>query len=64
MQVVDDVVTVLADTVIPVASLDAAKAEAELAAATERKTESEEERVAREKAIVAARAKLRLARGK
>ena len=61
VQVADDVVTVLADTVAPAAGLDPAKAEAELLAATARTATTEEQRVSREKAIVAARAKLRLA---
>jgi F-type H+-transporting ATPase subunit epsilon len=61
VQVVDDQVSVLADAVVPVASLDAAKARAELEAALATKATDEESEATRERAILAARAKLRLA---
>ena len=62
VQVVDNVVTVLADTVVPAAALDPAKAQAELDAAIARPAATtDEQRAARAKAIEAARAKIRVA---
>ena len=61
VQVVDNTVSVLAENVVPVASLDAAKARAELEAALAVKTTDEPSFLAKEKAVTAARAKLRLA---
>jgi F-type H+-transporting ATPase subunit epsilon len=62
VQTVADVVTVLADAVVPATALDPAKAEAELQAAKARPAKGAEEVAARAKAVDAARAKRRLDR--
>ena len=61
VQVVDDVVSVLAETVVPVASIDAKKAEAELEAALAAKATDAAGAAARQRAQAVARAKIRLA---
>ena len=62
VQVADNVVTVLADAVVPAAALDPAKARAELAAALAGPAAAaDEQRGTRAKAIEAARAKVRVA---
>ena len=60
-QVVDDVVTVLAEIVVPAAALDAAKAERELEAAIALPAGDPTKAAFREKAIGVARAKRRVA---
>jgi F-type H+-transporting ATPase subunit epsilon len=61
VQVVDDVVTVLAETVIPAAALDPAKAEREFEAASALPGGDEAKTAARDKALGIARAKRRVA---
>lgn len=61
VQVVHDVVTVLAEAVTPVRSLDAAKAQADLSTAVAARATTDEQIAARARAIAAARAKIRLA---
>lgn len=61
VQVVANDVAVLAETVTPVEALDATKVRAELDAALAAKGGEPDAEAAREKAIAAARAKLRLA---
>jgi len=61
VQVVDDVVTVLAESVIAVALLDPAKAQAELAAAQRLPVATNDQLEARDRVLFAARVKLRLA---
>jgi F-type H+-transporting ATPase subunit epsilon len=61
VQVVDDRVSVLAETVVPVASLSAEKARKDLAAAIAMKGGDPEAEAARTKAILSARGQLRLA---
>jgi F-type H+-transporting ATPase subunit epsilon len=60
VQVVDDVVTVLAEVVIPAASLDAAKVEREFATASALAADDPEKMAARDKAVAMARAKRRV----
>ncbi len=61
VQVVDDVVTVLAESVIPVATLEAEKAQAEVAAALRLPVVTDEQLADRDRLLGAARVKLRLA---
>jgi len=61
VQVVDNAVSVLAESVMPVASLDLTKARVELEAAMALKAADEPTTLAKEKAVAAARAKVRLA---
>jgi F-type H+-transporting ATPase subunit epsilon len=61
VQVVDDVVTVLAESVAPAASIDATKAQADLERASRMPTSTDAETTAKFAALAAARAKLRLA---
>jgi F-type H+-transporting ATPase subunit epsilon len=62
VQVVDDRVSVVAERVVPAASLDAAKAQAEIDAASKMPTATDEDIAAREKALRLARSKLHVAR--
>jgi F-type H+-transporting ATPase subunit epsilon len=61
VQVVDNVVSVLAETVTPVASLDLTKSRLELETALATKATDEPSTAAKEKAVSAARAKIRIA---
>lgn len=61
VQVLDDVVTVLAEAVTAAAGLDAAKAQVEIEAALRLPGTTDEQIAARTKALDAGRAKLRLA---
>ncbi len=62
VQVADDAVNVLAEVILPIASLDLTKSQAELDAAIARPSKDEASAAARAKAISAARAKVRLSR--
>lgn len=61
VQVVENRVNVLAESVVPAANLDVAKAQAELDAATALPAATPEAADARRKAVTAARAKVRVA---
>ena len=61
VQVVDDVASVLAETVVPVASIDATKAAAELQVALAAKAPDPAGAAAKDRAQAVARAKIRLA---
>jgi F-type H+-transporting ATPase subunit epsilon len=62
VQTADDVVTVLAETVMPVDEIDAAKAAADLEQARAMPAASEVEANIRDKAVDSARARLRISR--
>jgi F-type H+-transporting ATPase subunit epsilon len=62
VQVVDDRVSVVAERVVPAASIDAAKAQAEVDAASRLPAGTDEEIAAREKALRVARSLLHVAR--
>lgn len=61
VQVLHDVVTVLAESVVAAAALDPAKSRAELEAASHLPTATDEQLDARAKALLTSRAKLRIA---
>ena len=61
VQTADDRVNVLAEAVVPVESLDAARAQADLDAALRLSATDDEKAKAREQAILSARTRLRLA---
>jgi F-type H+-transporting ATPase subunit epsilon len=60
VQVVDDVVTVLTQHLQPASAIDVAEAEEQLRVASHRRTATEEERTAQDRAVAQARAKIRV----
>ncbi len=60
VQVADDVVSVLTQHLQPAAEIDVEEAEEQLRVASHRRTPTEEERIARDRAVAKARAKIRV----